>query len=92
MAKKNSREMRVARAKRRVQTLVDQGVPFNPQTASPTLRDRAVENLSMQAGRRNLIGNKSGSIAAAAVLSGSVNKAVARRPQKPGTVVKSKYR
>ena len=35
---------RLALAKRRVQTLVSQGVPFNPAKASDTLIDQAVAN------------------------------------------------
>ncbi len=44
MPKDKKRKQRLKRAKKRVQTLVSQGVPFNPATASETAVNQAVKN------------------------------------------------
>lgn len=77
-----SREQRVARAKRVITRLVDQGVPFNPAGVSEFTRNRAVENLNMAAGRRNVPGTRSGSTEAARVLMAEEGRVSAPRPDR----------
>lgn len=48
MPQDKGRQMRLKRAKRRVQTLINQGVPFNPAGASDFARQHAAGNARRQ--------------------------------------------
>jgi hypothetical protein len=74
-SERTARDKRIAKSKAKINELVDKGMPFNPQTASQHLIDRAVANKTEQSGSRNLSGTRSGSIEGSEILVRTTNSA-----------------